>query len=267
MPSASMTKPEPSELTRRGCVLPPLFSPWPRRFLKNSSKNSSNGEPGGTFGPGRACWSPPPGACARRCAPPLPAATVCDGRDVDHRIDHALGDVGDLVGTALRERGERERERRPPARSAGRRNWSGGAKVPAIGGLQRALRDSRDSCAWPRPGARVGKSRMPTRPSQLGGTGRHSRGRDPVSRYPRTNHTRITPSTADAMPTIAQRPVRRLQHVRHRLLGGRRADGEDQPLDHEHETERDDESPHMRTTRSRRRGASPRRIVVTEPAR
>src|SRR5947209_12650902 len=49
-----MTKPEPSELTRRG-VSPPLGSPGPpRRFLKNSSKNSSNGEPGGSPGPGRA---------------------------------------------------------------------------------------------------------------------------------------------------------------------------------------------------------------------
>ena len=46
-----MTKPEPSELTRRG-VRFGASSPWPRRFLKNSSKNSSNGEPGGSCGIG-----------------------------------------------------------------------------------------------------------------------------------------------------------------------------------------------------------------------
>src|ERR1700733_11218972 len=49
-PDGSMTKPEPSELTRRGAwsgLSPP---PCPRRFLKNSSKNSSIGEPGGRSG-------------------------------------------------------------------------------------------------------------------------------------------------------------------------------------------------------------------------
>ena len=45
-----MMKPEPSELTRRGVWPPPPCPPWPRRFLKNSSKNSSNGEPGGSCG-------------------------------------------------------------------------------------------------------------------------------------------------------------------------------------------------------------------------
>ena len=46
-PEASMMKPEPSELTRRGAR---SASPCPRRFLKNSSKNSSIGEPGGRSG-------------------------------------------------------------------------------------------------------------------------------------------------------------------------------------------------------------------------
>ena len=49
-PDASMMKPEPSELTRRGVWAPPPCPFWPRRFLKNSSKNSSNGEPGGSCG-------------------------------------------------------------------------------------------------------------------------------------------------------------------------------------------------------------------------
>src|SRR5436305_1167486 len=44
-----MTKPEPSELTRRGVRFWFGLSPGPRRFLKNSSKNSSNGDPGGTW--------------------------------------------------------------------------------------------------------------------------------------------------------------------------------------------------------------------------
>src|SRR5262245_64971701 len=45
MPSGSTMKPEPSELTRRGPRLGAL-SPWPgpRRFLKNSSKNSRSEE-------------------------------------------------------------------------------------------------------------------------------------------------------------------------------------------------------------------------------
>src|SRR5215469_5258492 len=52
MPEASMMNPEPSELTRRGVCSRLGLSPWPRRFLKNSSKNSSNGEPGGSCGIG-----------------------------------------------------------------------------------------------------------------------------------------------------------------------------------------------------------------------
>ena len=48
-PDGSMMKPEPSELTRRGGS-PPCGPFWPRWFLKNSSKNSSNGEPGGSCG-------------------------------------------------------------------------------------------------------------------------------------------------------------------------------------------------------------------------
>lgn len=48
-------KPEPSELVFRG---PPPFSP--RRFLKKSSKNSSNGEPGGSCGAAPPLLSPEP---------------------------------------------------------------------------------------------------------------------------------------------------------------------------------------------------------------
>src|SRR5216683_2479516 len=65
-------KPEPSELVLRGCRSPLLSPPLelppgpPRRFLKKSSKNSSNGEPGGSCG-----IAPLPSA------PPL-ASTVCE---------------------------------------------------------------------------------------------------------------------------------------------------------------------------------------------
>src|SRR6202171_5258966 len=61
MPEGSTMKPEPSELVLRGCMsaLPPLEPPpGPLRFLKKSSKNSSNGEPGGNCG--LAPLSPPP---------------------------------------------------------------------------------------------------------------------------------------------------------------------------------------------------------------
>src|SRR3954466_11824849 len=59
MPEASTMKPEPSELVLRGCsspfLSPPLSPPLepppgPRRFLKKSSKNSSNGDPCGSCG-------------------------------------------------------------------------------------------------------------------------------------------------------------------------------------------------------------------------
>src|SRR2546429_2304153 len=64
-----MMKPEPSELVLRGgCISPllsPFFGPPPRRFLKKSSKNSSNGEPGGNCG------------IASLPAPPL-ASTLCE---------------------------------------------------------------------------------------------------------------------------------------------------------------------------------------------
>src|SRR3979411_1898748 len=66
-------KPEPSELVLRGCMslflsppLSPPLGPPPRRFLKKSSKNSSNGEPGGNCG------------VAPRSPPPLLASTVCE---------------------------------------------------------------------------------------------------------------------------------------------------------------------------------------------
>src|SRR3984885_2200660 len=45
-----MMKPEPSELMRRGARSASPCPPGPRRFLKNSSKNSSIGEPGGRSG-------------------------------------------------------------------------------------------------------------------------------------------------------------------------------------------------------------------------
>ena len=68
MPAASMMKPEPSELVLRGCNSPlrspPLGAP-PRRFLKKSSKNSSNGEPGGSCG--IASLLPPPPLASTFC--------------------------------------------------------------------------------------------------------------------------------------------------------------------------------------------------------
>src|ERR1700760_1823581 len=59
-------KPEPSEVVLCGCRSPPPGPP--RWFLKKSSKNSSNGEPGGSFG--IVLRSPAAG-------PPL-ASTVCE---------------------------------------------------------------------------------------------------------------------------------------------------------------------------------------------
>ena len=65
-PDGSTMKPEPSELVLRGAMSPPpLGPPGPLRFLKKSSKNSSNGEPGGNCG------------IAPRSPPPL-ASTVCE---------------------------------------------------------------------------------------------------------------------------------------------------------------------------------------------
>src|SRR5665213_1799979 len=83
MPEVSMMNPEPSEVVLCGCKSPLPPGP-PRRFLKKSSKNSSNGEPGGNFGIARHVL----GFDGLR------------GRDVDHRVDHLLGDIGDAVGTA-----------------------------------------------------------------------------------------------------------------------------------------------------------------------
>src|SRR3984885_13822149 len=50
MPAVSTMKPEPSEVVLCGCRSPPPPPGPPRWFLKKSSKNSSNGEPGGSFG-------------------------------------------------------------------------------------------------------------------------------------------------------------------------------------------------------------------------
>src|ERR1700726_2070738 len=71
MPEGSTIKPEPSELVLCGCNSPPLELPPgpPRRFLKKSSKNSSNGEPGGNCG-----IAPLPSLPL----PPDLASTVCD---------------------------------------------------------------------------------------------------------------------------------------------------------------------------------------------
>ena len=63
-----MMNPEPSELVLRRCISP-LLSPSlgapPRRFLKKSSKNSSNGEPGGNCG--IASLLPPPPLASTFC--------------------------------------------------------------------------------------------------------------------------------------------------------------------------------------------------------
>src|SRR5215212_6678287 len=74
MPEVSTMKPEPRELVLRGCrspfLSPPLEPPpGPLRFLKKSSKNSSNGEPGGNCG------------IVPRPSPPPLASTVCEVGD------------------------------------------------------------------------------------------------------------------------------------------------------------------------------------------
>ena len=57
-PGGSMMKPEPSELTRRCGGASPVGA-VAARFLKNSSKKSSNGEPGGSCGIVRRAGRPP----------------------------------------------------------------------------------------------------------------------------------------------------------------------------------------------------------------
>ena len=110
-----MMKPEPSELVLRGCRSPPLEPPGPpRRFLKKSSKNSSNGEPGGNCG--IAPRSPPAAALG---------LDGLRGRDVDHRVDHLLGDIGDAVRAARQSR--RRQDRRAQARRRGRSRPAGDA--------------------------------------------------------------------------------------------------------------------------------------------
>src|SRR6478752_7784423 len=64
MPEVSTMKPEPSEVVLCGCTSPPPGPPC--RFLKKSSKNSSNGEPGGNFG------------IAPLSVGPFLASTVCE---------------------------------------------------------------------------------------------------------------------------------------------------------------------------------------------
>src|SRR5665213_3383799 len=67
IPDVSTMKPEPSELVLCGCRSPPRPPGPPRRFLKKSSKNSSNGEPGGNCG-----------VAPRPSAPAPLASTVCE---------------------------------------------------------------------------------------------------------------------------------------------------------------------------------------------
>ena len=62
--------------------------------------------------------------------------------------------------------------------------------------------------------------------------------------YPRTSHTSTTPITAEAIPTRRSGPSGVSSTCAMAFFAARRARGEDQPLDHEHEAERDDEIRH-----------------------
>jgi hypothetical protein len=121
-----MMKPEPSELVLCGCMSPPLEPGPPRRFLKKSSKNSSNGEPGGN------CGIAP---CPRR--PPL-ASTVCEVEMLTTASITFLGDVGDAVGAAREAPVAAIRRLAAPrqiAANQGRRRWLKAGIAPVISGL------------------------------------------------------------------------------------------------------------------------------------
>ena len=114
MPDASMTKPEPSELDRR-CwrglpLVPPCCRSHRRRHsgpLKNSSKKSSKGEPGGSCGDLQRCAAPPLSSLREM----LTTAS-----------DHLLGEVGEAFRCGTRKRAGSGSSRRARAenRRAGR---------------------------------------------------------------------------------------------------------------------------------------------------
>ena len=79
-----------------------------------------------------------------------------------------------------------------------------------------------------------------------------------MARYPRTSHTSTTPRTAEAIPTTRNGPSAVSSTCAMAFFAAAGAHGEDQPLDHEHEAERDDEIRHAGTT-GRRRAREPRR--------
>ena len=107
-PSASMTKPEPSELTRRGlagALVLALAAAVLEELLEELLERRA----------GRKLRSRPRfRALARSLPRRRPAGRDgLRGGDVDHRVDHGFGHVGDIVGAArLRLRGERERDHR-----------------------------------------------------------------------------------------------------------------------------------------------------------
>ena len=191
--------------------------PWPRRFLKNSSKNSSNGEPGGSCG--RA-----PGHRDRRAEP----RTRLRGGDVDHRVDHLLGDVGDVLRSARAAASE------APAAQARRRP----ARSKPGGGCVQAMAVSRRAMAVNSPGGVLARhciqrrctdaersergnghawqaSRSTAEPADCGrkSGSRHAA----ISREPARSAAMPITGAKRSRPRASAR-VRRLQHMRHGAL-------------------------------------------------
>src|SRR6202030_993943 len=223
-----MMKPEPSELTRRGArsgLSPP---PCPRRFLKNSSKNSSIGEPGGRSG-----------------MPVTRASTFCDVEILTTASitcsatsamfsgpRAAAGCAGSMIAAAIsaavtapcRTNCERSREVkwRDMDVSAPARGTQFKGKVPLTCPRRKAI----------------------TQPAGPLGTrlGRKSGPRTGHSAAHQVNDQHADQRRNDAGDT--QRAVGHFQHGRHGALGANREGGKKDALDREEQAERGEEIGH-----------------------
>src|SRR5712691_3924570 len=239
MPSASMMKPEPSELTRRGgwlvpCWLPP--PPWPRR-LKKSRNSSSNC---GSLGSCGGCWAW------------LRASTFCEVEMLTTASITCSATSAILSGPRASEgdvsAGRTSAEKATAANAGLRTCRVNRASVPSMdfcapgevdaGTVLPSGRGRKGSLDPVEQGPGLGRNSGP------GGHGRVNTKPASTTHQPDQDHSQHGGHDAGD----AERSFRACQRVRRKTFRGPREGGENEPLDGKHQTDRHDEFGHVSST-------------------
>src|ERR1700759_39998 len=233
MPAVSMMKPEPSELVLCGCRSPPLP---PLRFLKKSSKNSSNGEPGGSCG------------TAPRLSPPPLASTVCEVEmlttaSITFSATSAIpSGPRACAGAAI----SVDAAPRQAAASSGRRRWLRAVVTAVILALLQRCRNVLPHCARTGPRRKQAAHNIEATIAHLirqkaDGKPSRSRRNRVSSDRPADDPDQDQAGDSRADSDRAQDVVRRRPRAFHRFAHPGRACREHQPFQHEQDSHTDEE--------------------------